>query len=247
MTVTGPDPGRPAPESTSTQAFEPLISAAASDRCGQCGAELAPDQRYCVECGTRRGRARFTLPSRTPAPAPVLAPRRAAFGPPPEPGVPMISSSAALLATIAVLLLAMGVGVLIGNSGHSANASKVTVIGGAGAGTSAGTAATGGTGAGAATSGLSGSGGGATKVHRSAHATSAKTPVSASNTLHPTTVNPTTLHTKTQRKKALTQTIHKTVPLKNGKHLAPETQALGGSCTAGTVGCVNGKYTGQFF
>src|SRR5450759_3097351 len=40
-------------------------STIAPDRCSVCDAELAPDQRYCVDCGTRRGRARFSLATTT--------------------------------------------------------------------------------------------------------------------------------------------------------------------------------------
>ena len=40
-----------------------LGAAAGSDRCAACGAHLANDQRYCLECGERRGQARFTAPA----------------------------------------------------------------------------------------------------------------------------------------------------------------------------------------
>lgn len=246
MTVTDPDPG--AHNTAADTSFEPLISASVSDRCSHCGSEMAPDQRYCVECGARRGRARFKLPATTSAVvAPLVSgPREVVAAPAP---VRTISSSAALLGTIALLLLAMGVGVLIGNSGHSTPASKVTVIGGGGGGTAA-TAGTAGSGAG----GAAASSGSTPKVSastgsRHAHARSSSSSSSASSgsTLHPSVPNVTSLHTKAQRKKAEATIIKKTVPLKNGKKLAPETQKLGGSCSAGTVGCVNGKYTGQFF
>jgi hypothetical protein len=77
---------------------------------------MAADQRYCVECGERRGAPRVSLlegPSRraydtpTPAPAPAL---RA----PAERRVTPVSST--LVAIIGVLLLAIGIGVLIGRS-----------------------------------------------------------------------------------------------------------------------------------
>ena len=87
------------------------------ERCTNCQAPLASDQRYCVNCGERRGRSRFSaesfMSSAAPetAPAPVRAPRR-----------PRASSGATLLAGVATLLVAMGVGVLIGHdSGNSPN------------------------------------------------------------------------------------------------------------------------------
>lgn len=38
----------------------PLTVSAAGERCATCDAPLASDQRYCVNCGARRGRPRFT-------------------------------------------------------------------------------------------------------------------------------------------------------------------------------------------
>src|SRR6201992_4065048 len=42
---------------------ESLVAGTMGDRCVNCGAPLADDQRYCVVCGERRGAARFTLPT----------------------------------------------------------------------------------------------------------------------------------------------------------------------------------------
>jgi F0F1-type ATP synthase membrane subunit c/vacuolar-type H+-ATPase subunit K len=84
---------------------------------------MAVDQRYCVECGTRRGKPRFAL-----ADAPVAAP---AATPVPQAAGGWSRLSAAL-AVIAVLL-ALGVGVLIGNSTQASlkQPVKVQVTGGA--------------------------------------------------------------------------------------------------------------------
>lgn len=88
-----------------------LLGGPGTDRCSECGAELAADQRYCVECGTRRGRPRFTLPAGAAAagaqPAAVAA--QQPFNRSPL-GGPML-----LLALVAVLV-ALGIGVLIGNA-----------------------------------------------------------------------------------------------------------------------------------
>jgi hypothetical protein len=113
------------------------IPVVTSERCSQCAAPLAADQRYCLQCGAPRphvngpisggrpsGRspqaasasqaapgleARQTPPTGTPGVLP---------GAPPEFAAPTTSrnNTLALLAGIGVLLLAMGVGVLIGRA-----------------------------------------------------------------------------------------------------------------------------------
>ncbi|HWH92870.1 MAG TPA: hypothetical protein VNT03_03330, partial [Baekduia sp.] len=51
----------------------------AAATCGQCGAPLAGDQRYCLECGARRGAPRVDplgalgFPADAPAPAPLAS------------------------------------------------------------------------------------------------------------------------------------------------------------------------------
>lgn len=239
MTVTEPEPGARAEAPPDN--FEPLVTTATSDRCSQCGAELAPDQRYCVECGTRRGRGRF---------GPIGGPARpgattvvSGGAPPPRRAPRTISSNAAFLGTIALLLLAMGVGVLIGNSGQTAAPpSKVIVNGGGGSGTGSSSTPT------ASTTTPSTSPSTGSSKTKSPSTSKAKSgPVSATSTLGPAATKLSSHASKAQRKQAEAQQIKKTVPLKNGKHLAPETQKLGGSCSAGTVGCTNGKYTGKFF
>jgi hypothetical protein len=126
-------------ESTTTShhaptAVQPALATVAGDQCTNCGSPLAPDQRYCVQCGQRRGQSR--LPVAQPvAAAPV--PRR--------PRTPRLSHNAALIAGVGTLLLALGVGVLIGRSGEkTSNASgaapQVITVGGSG-GTGAAAAA----------------------------------------------------------------------------------------------------------
>jgi hypothetical protein len=104
-------------EPTSAESSQDLLNAP-SDRCANCGSPLAPDQRYCVECGERRGKARFsfdTLAAPKPAPAAPKRPRR-----------PRISSSFSFILGVATLLLALGVGVLIG---HNTNNPKPVASG----------------------------------------------------------------------------------------------------------------------
>src|SRR6476620_12033140 len=81
-----------------------------TDRCPNCGTQMAPDQRYCIDCGERRtgGGLRDALPRTQPVAAPA-APRPR----------PRMSPSTSLIAGVATLLLALGVGVLIGRSGDN--------------------------------------------------------------------------------------------------------------------------------
>ena len=86
--------------------------------CASCGAPLAADQRYCLNCGARRADAR--LPFRdilAAAPATLTAPPTApaATHPASEPGGR--SGTIAALVGLGVVLLALGMGVLIGNAG----------------------------------------------------------------------------------------------------------------------------------
>ena len=108
----------PAPELAS------LGATAGGDHCANCDATMAADQRYCLECGERRGQARFEAPVAATSTRTVTEARGRPIGSRWSPG-------ATLIAGVATLLLALGVGVLIGragNSGSSGNAGKVSVV-----------------------------------------------------------------------------------------------------------------------
>ncbi len=130
------------PTSASVPPTEPSLSPlpVARERCAMCGATLAADQRYCVECGQRCG------PSRVPF-TEGLAQRATAPSPEPRPGRRRPSVNATLIAGIGTLLLALGVGVLIGRLGESSTvkspAVQVVTVAGGGAGATAGAAGTG--------------------------------------------------------------------------------------------------------
>ncbi len=103
----------------STDATAILAPAAENAPCAHCAAPLAVDQRYCLECGARRTDARSQFLDGLGAPAaavrsaPAAGPlRERAFWAGPGGG-------AATIAAVGVLLLAMGVGVLIGRSGST--------------------------------------------------------------------------------------------------------------------------------
>ncbi len=93
------------------QGGESPLSAASTtgQHCASCGATLAPDQRYCVECGQRRG------PTRPPF-LEGAGRQPTATAPPPAKKGPRFSPNTALIAGIGTLMLAMATGVLIGRT-----------------------------------------------------------------------------------------------------------------------------------
>jgi hypothetical protein len=117
-----------------------LVAGTMGERCVTCSAPLASDQRYCVHCGARRGKARFSFASLAAAPV--------AVAPAPEsrpPRARRASSGATFVAGIGTLLLALGVGVLIGHNGNGnssqrAPAAQVITVNGGGAAPAAATA-----------------------------------------------------------------------------------------------------------
>lgn len=99
-----------------------LLISAEADRCHVCSATLAVDQRYCVECGTRRGNPRFVLaPSADGEPGSTGRDR-----PGMRAGAAAVTRLQLLLALL-VVIAAVGVGVLIGAAG--ARSTRVTVVG----------------------------------------------------------------------------------------------------------------------
>jgi hypothetical protein len=188
---------------------------AVGDRCANCNATLASDQRYCLDCGERRGRARFSYDTfaAQSAAAPVevaaLPPSRGRF-----------SSGTTLVAGVATLLIAIGVGVLIGhysanNGAARAAAPQVITVGGGGG---AGAAATNGTASNGTTA--------------AAHGKSSKLKVTK---------------VVVTAKTAQAATAAASKVLGSGTNLSKNVQQqIGASCTGGS-GCQNGKFTGNFF
>lgn len=114
------DPASPSVLGESISGFEER------DSCPDCGASMAADQRYCIACGHRRGDARPPFldavtstdfagdgggPGRTPPP------------PPPRQGSRGRSSNAAVIVGVATLILAVGLGFLVGRAGHEGSSS----------------------------------------------------------------------------------------------------------------------------
>jgi hypothetical protein len=110
--------------------------ASTAEPCAACGAPMAADQRYCLECGERRAVMSSVLLG-----GPPLRPEHetgASTSPPARPPDSAIASSGiddrargnalAVIAGVGVLLLAMGVGVLIGRSSASTKTPAPQVI-----------------------------------------------------------------------------------------------------------------------
>jgi len=99
---------------------------------------VAADQRYCLHCGQRCGEPRLPFMNAVTFMDSMRAPVEAVSGPAakPQPRRRRISPNAALIAGVGTLLLAMGVGVLIGHSGNQSVATNaaapqvITVHGG---------------------------------------------------------------------------------------------------------------------
>lgn len=204
--------------------------AGSGDNCPNCGAGLAPDQRYCLACGHRRGDPRLPFMDAVvfmeSAKRPAVAEPAVATAPPPE-RRPFMSANASLVAGVATLVLAIGVGVLIGRSGDggSSNAAApapqvITVGEGAGS---------------AATANASGS-----KEAGSGSGAAAKKPKTA---------------TKKKAKKKLetgtsgtTKAVEEVYEPAPGVKIAPPEQKLGGECDPSVAGCgKDGKFEGTFF
>ncbi len=193
-----------------------LVGGVVGDRCANCQAPLARDQRYCVNCGERRGRARFSYDSMAAQAGPAPA---EATGPPRQ-HRPRVSSGATLVAGVATLLVAMGVGVLIGHDSNSSSPARasapqvITVNGGAGTG--------------AATNGGT-----------------ASTAPSPTGKAAKTKVKVTRVHVTAKTAAAATAAAGKVLGSSN--NLSKNVQQQIGSSCSGGAGCQNGTFTGNFF
>ena len=186
-----------------------LVHSGVGTGCANCGAPMASDQRYCVTCGARRGQPRFgadsLIGSAGSSPAPPSGPPSHATG--------RWGAAPTLLAGVGTLLLAMGVGVLIGHNGSGptrAAAPQVVTLGGSGSASSA------------------------------SNASQDKQPTKTASKKAKTTVVHVTPKVSKEAVKAAAKVLGASGP-KN------PTVKPGDSCTSGTAGCKNGKFTGDFF
>ena len=147
------------------------VPARDGEPCAQCGSPLAADQRYCLNCGKRRGAPRVDYRQRVgPAAGEGESPARSGPGSPAEPAprtepeTPKGERDYAPLAAvggIAILGLMLLVGVLIGRGGNDPAPAPAPVVVQGGGGVAAEEAGAGGTGGEA--SGDLGLGGGGAK------------------------------------------------------------------------------------
>jgi hypothetical protein len=181
---------------------------------------MAADQRYCLSCGHRRGDPRLPFMDAVVFMDAVNRPRDAASPPtpPPSPG-PRMSANASLIAGIATLILAIGVGVLIGRSGDSGsppvanNTPQVIKVENGGGGEATSESSKGSSIGGGKAGGKSKQAATPKQVEKGAEEAQAE--------------------------------VLKTNPNVN---LAPPTQEIGGKCDKSTAGCSsNGKFEGEFF
>jgi hypothetical protein len=190
-----------------------LLATAVGDQCANCGARLAGDQRYCVECGERRGKPRYSLSGAGTS----SSPRSAGGG---RRRLRMTANST-LIAGVATLLLAMGVGVLIGrtSAGSTARNSPEQVI----------TVA---------------SGGGAASGTPTTASTPSSTPSGTASK------SSSSKSAKVKSAKSAKASLSAKLPAK-AKVIPPKLKSSvekqGQSCTSATKGCTNGKFTGTFF
>jgi hypothetical protein len=209
-------PKAPAETSPATTVHHSLV-AATGEQCPSCGNPVASDQRYCLHCGQRCGEPRLPFmnavtfmdamkrPSATPPSPPKKAKRR-------------LSPNAALIAGVGTLLLAMGVGVLIGRSGNESSPSAATTppvitVNGGGTAESANTASAG---AGKSSGGSGKKGSKKAEKKAQAAASSGK---GAEEVLKPA----------------------------GDVKLPPATVQPGEKCESGAAGCKGGEFTGECF
>lgn len=180
---------------------------------------VAADQRYCLHCGQRCGEPRLPFMNAVTFMDAMRPPAEAVAGsaPQPPPRRRRISPNAALIAGVGTLLLAMGVGVLIGHSGNQSVATNaaapqvITVHGGGGTETEAPQAAGKGSGG--------GKGGKVSKKAAASAKKKAETGQGAEEVLKPSA----------------------------GVKLPPATAQPGSKCESGAAGCKGGEFTGEFF
>jgi hypothetical protein len=180
---------------------------------------VTSDQRYCLNCGHRRGEPRLPFMDAVVFMDAMKAPKDAQAAPPPK-QPRRISPNAALIAGVGTLLLALGIGVLIGRSGSNTAAAPqqapIVIKGGTGGTGEAATASSAGTTVGGGGKSTAGKSKKAVKKEKEAAAASGE---GAEEVLKPS----------------------------GDVKLPPPTTGVGDKCKKGTAGCEGGEFTGNFF
>jgi hypothetical protein len=109
---------------------QPPAGGTGAPSCPSCGSPLGADQRYCLECGERQAPVSEFLRSGGPVSSspPVTPPRPPGAPPGSAQQGPRNNNTVSLLAGVGVLLLALGVGVLIGRSGSGKSSGAPIVV-----------------------------------------------------------------------------------------------------------------------
>jgi len=194
------------------------LVAASGEQCPSCGNPVAAGQRYCLNCGQRRGEPRLPFMNAVTFMEAMKRPAASAGAPPRKPKR-RLSPNAALIAGVGTLLLAMGVGVLIGRSGHDSGA----------------------TGAAPAQQVIKVEGGGATETASAATGATGKSSGSKSS-------KPSKKSAKKAEARAESGAGAEEVLKPSGNVDLPEsTVQPGDACKESEAGCENGKFNGSFF
>jgi hypothetical protein len=214
-----PPPGLGATTATAVPVQAATVSSP-GEQCPSCGGHLAADQRYCLHCGHRHGEPRLPIMNAVTFMDTMRQPSEGSPPPPPRKRR-RFSANTALIAGVATLLLALGVGVMIGRAGnHSVAGAPATpqiVKLSGGGGIEEKTASSGGTVVGGGSKGAAQS--------------KAQKPKPA-----------------TLKKEAETQSgAEEVLKPSPGVKLPPATVKPGGKCPPGSAGCKHGKFTGNFF
>ncbi|HJZ37250.1 MAG TPA: hypothetical protein VJ204_13350 [Solirubrobacterales bacterium] len=244
-----PTPPTPPSDAAAPSAMPSMAAFGSNETCPNCSARMAADQRYCLNCGHRRGDPRLPFMDAVVFMESMNSAPGGAGGsaPPPPPAQSGGSNNkwnanAALIAGVATLVLAIGVGFLIGRTGHNDNSSagngggvKIVQLGGAGAGdeTAAVTpeAESPTAGGGSETStGSKGEGGKAKGKPAAKKSTAEKTKIKEGSEEETKAIE-----------EAQNEVLHATSPQ------AKVGAQVGESCEKGTPGCEGEEFTGNFF
>jgi hypothetical protein len=214
----------------------------ANDSCPNCGARMAADQHYCLNCGHRRGEPRLPFMDAVVFMETMNAPGGGTGSPPPPPpaqqgGGSRMNANAALIAGVATLVLAIGVGFLIGRSGHEGSNQAATpqiikVEGGGGGGGEVEEASSTGE------ESIETGGGNSSKEPNSG----GKSKPKGEATKNTSEIAPESKEAEEAGQKASEEVTHSKVPQ------AKATAKVGESCEQGTSGCSSGgEFNGNFF
>lgn len=211
-----------------------------NESCPNCGARMAPDQRYCLNCGHRRGEPRLPFMDAVVFMESLSAPAGGGAPPPPPPARAAEDShwnaNAALIAGVATLVLAIGVGFLIGRSGHTGSTQAaapqvIKVEGGPGGGETAAAAAP------------EESTGGKEKADKSKGKNGGKSAIRVEDTGKATKKAQANVQ---EGAHGQSEAVEKVLHTESGVELETEVE-VGGKCKPGTAGCEGEEFTGNFF